>query len=39
MDRVVVAVTWSDTMCEPVCAYVTSTLVSNQPSEPVFNTN
>jgi prepilin-type N-terminal cleavage/methylation domain-containing protein len=38
--RVIVAVTWPAQQCaSSVCAYVTSTLVNNQSSEPVFNAN
>jgi prepilin-type N-terminal cleavage/methylation domain-containing protein len=38
--RVVVAVTWSDRNCtDSECSYVTSTMVSAAPTEPVFNAN
>jgi len=39
MNRVIVAVTWTDNECGGTCSYVTSTLVSAEPSEPVFNLN
>lgn len=38
--RVVVALTWSEKHCvNSACSFVTSTLVSNASSEPVFNSN
>lgn len=38
--RVVVSVTWNNQLCPSnTCLYVISTLISNAPGDPVFNTN
>lgn len=38
--RVVVAVTWSDSVCaNSKCSYIATTLVSNASTEPLFNSN